>query len=176
MPDRSSKPKRPRDVNQLAKAIVDQATGGEPAGASAGTGGNGGVGQKDAAKAAAAMLGRLGGLKGGKARAATSARKDVPRLLKKQRQSDGLRGRRSSASIPDLSRFVAPVLLPVLPGCPQRPDSASINARFASRFFHTSFILLLSLSSTIGTISRPNSIPSQLYLVGIRGRTAQTSR
>jgi hypothetical protein len=26
MPKRSSKPKRPRDVNQLAKAIVDQAT------------------------------------------------------------------------------------------------------------------------------------------------------
>jgi len=60
MPNRSSKPKRPRDVNQLAKAIVDQATSEaatEPQTA-------------DGKNPAAVALGRLGGLKGGKARAA----------------------------------------------------------------------------------------------------------
>jgi hypothetical protein len=51
-------PKRPRDVNQLAKRIVDEAVGeAEP--------------QPDepAKDAAAVSLGRRGGLKGGKARA-----------------------------------------------------------------------------------------------------------
>jgi hypothetical protein len=60
MPNRSSKPKRPRDVNQLAKAIVDQATSEaarEPQVAD------------DGKNPAAVALGRLGGLKGGKARA-----------------------------------------------------------------------------------------------------------
>jgi hypothetical protein len=60
MPNRSSKPKRPRDVNQLAKAIVDQATSEaapEPPAAD------------DGKNPAAVALGRLGGLKGGKARA-----------------------------------------------------------------------------------------------------------
>ena len=46
-------PKRPRDTNKLAKAIVDLATAGEPE-------------PQESAKAAA---GRKGGLKGGKARA-----------------------------------------------------------------------------------------------------------
>ncbi len=69
MSNHSSRPKRPRDVNQLAKAIVDQVTGeadalpacpsepdeAEPPGR-----------QKDPA---AVSLGRRGGLKGGKARA-----------------------------------------------------------------------------------------------------------
>ncbi len=62
MPDRSRKP-RPRDPNQLAKLIIDIATGQvedkpEPR-------------PEDAAKDPAAVsLGRRGGLKGGKARAA----------------------------------------------------------------------------------------------------------
>lgn len=56
MPDRSRKP-RPRDVNQLAKLIVDQSTGQadpEPG---------------DTRDPLAVELGRRGGLKGGKARA-----------------------------------------------------------------------------------------------------------
>jgi hypothetical protein len=57
MPDRSSK--RPRDVNELAKRLVAEATGeAEPVDPDAG---------KDPA---AVALGRKGGLKGGKARAA----------------------------------------------------------------------------------------------------------
>ena len=58
MPDRSRK--RPRDLNALAKSIVDDATSDEPR-------------QKPEQRvknAAAVELGRLGGLKGGKARAA----------------------------------------------------------------------------------------------------------
>ncbi len=56
MPDRSSK--RPRDVNALARQIVDEATGEQlPFDPDAG---------KDPA---AVALGRKGGLKGGKARA-----------------------------------------------------------------------------------------------------------
>jgi hypothetical protein len=50
-------PKRPRDPNQLAKAIVDVATGE--------------TGDSLALEAPMATLGRSGGLKGGKARAAT---------------------------------------------------------------------------------------------------------
>jgi len=57
MPDRSSK--RPRDPNQLAKLVVDIATG-EVEDTSDDTG-------KDPA---AVALGRKGGLRGGKARAA----------------------------------------------------------------------------------------------------------
>lgn len=62
MPERSSKKKRPRDVNEIAKAIVDEATSDaqdevpeeQP---------------DDGKNPAAVALGRLGGLKGGKARA-----------------------------------------------------------------------------------------------------------
>jgi hypothetical protein len=55
MPDRSRK--RPRDLNQLAKSIVDEATGqSEPF--------------EDTRDPLAVELGRRGGLKGGKARAA----------------------------------------------------------------------------------------------------------
>lgn len=58
MPDRSRKPKRPRDLNQLAKSIVDEATGqAEPE-------------PEDTRDPLAVELGRRGGLKGGKARAA----------------------------------------------------------------------------------------------------------
>ena len=57
MPDRSRTPKRPRDLNQLAKSIVDEATGQiEPV--------------EDTRDPLAVELGRRGGLKGGKARAA----------------------------------------------------------------------------------------------------------
>jgi hypothetical protein len=55
---RMAKPKRPRDANQLAKLIVDMATG-EAAPDTT-------VHSKDPA---AVALGRKGGLKGGKARA-----------------------------------------------------------------------------------------------------------
>jgi hypothetical protein len=58
MPDRSRK--RPRDPNELAKQLVDEATGGQP------------KYDPDAGKDPAAVaLGRRGGLKGGKARAAS---------------------------------------------------------------------------------------------------------
>lgn len=59
MPNRSSK-KRPRDINQLAKFIVDLSTGEAEDVQTAAPEKN----------AAAVELGRLGGLKGGKARAA----------------------------------------------------------------------------------------------------------
>ncbi len=57
MPDRSSKPKRPVDLNKLAASIVEAATEGEPE-------------VEDTRDPAAVALGRKGGLKGGKARAA----------------------------------------------------------------------------------------------------------
>ena len=52
-------PKRPRDVNQLAKMMVDIATGDAPAEPPA-----------PVKNPAAVALGKLGGAKGGKARAA----------------------------------------------------------------------------------------------------------
>jgi hypothetical protein len=58
MPERSSK--RPRNVNELARLIVDEATGASPEVTPAER-------EKDPA---AVALGRKGGLKGGKARAA----------------------------------------------------------------------------------------------------------
>jgi hypothetical protein len=58
MPERSRK--RSRDVNELAKQIVDEATGNAPPAPDSDEG-------KDPA---AVALGRRGGLKGGKARAA----------------------------------------------------------------------------------------------------------
>lgn len=59
MPKRSSKPKRPRDLNQLAKAVTDEATGQAPPEPKPER-------EKDPA---AVALGRKGGMKGGKARA-----------------------------------------------------------------------------------------------------------
>jgi hypothetical protein len=53
-------PKRPRDPNQLARFIVDAATG-------AGEGPL--IAEKPTTESAASALGRLGGLKGGAARA-----------------------------------------------------------------------------------------------------------
>jgi hypothetical protein len=62
-----AKPKRPRDTNQLAKFIVDLATGDAELPKT-----------EDGKDPAAVALGRKGGLKGGRARAA--------KLTKKQRQ------------------------------------------------------------------------------------------
>src|SRR2546423_917407 len=74
MPDRSRK--RPRDVNELAKQLVGEATGEiEPIDPDAG---------KDAA---AVALGRKGGLKGGKARA--------EKMTPEQRSESGRRAPRS---------------------------------------------------------------------------------
>lgn len=57
MPDRSRK--RPRDPNELAKQLVDEATGVEPK-----------YDPDEGKDPAAVALGRKGGLKGGKERAA----------------------------------------------------------------------------------------------------------
>lgn len=71
MDNRSSKkPKRPRDLNLLAQAIVKAATEGEP--------------DPDEGKNPHAVaLGRLGGLKGGKARAAKLSDKRKRGIAKK---------------------------------------------------------------------------------------------
>lgn len=76
MPNRSSK--RPRDVNQLAKMLVDMATGAVPADSIA----------RDGKNPAAVALGRLGGLKGGKARAQSltgEKRKEIAKIAAKAR-------------------------------------------------------------------------------------------
>ena len=57
MPDRSRK--RPKDVNELARQLVDEATGEAPK-----------FDPDEGKDPAAVALGRKGGLKGGKARAA----------------------------------------------------------------------------------------------------------
>lgn len=73
MPNRSSKPKRPSDINQLAKSIVDQAASETP-----------GTPPDDSGKNPAAVaLGRLGGLKGGMARAASLSKKRKTEIAKK---------------------------------------------------------------------------------------------
>lgn len=71
MPKRSSK--RPRDPNQLAKLIVDMATGEALPDAPADEGKN----------PAAVALGRLGGQKGGKARAASLSKRRRVAIAKK---------------------------------------------------------------------------------------------
>lgn len=67
MPNHPSQPKRPRDVNQLAKAIVDQATGEAAPSLVVPLAPEALKREKDPA---AVSLGRRGGLKGGPARAA----------------------------------------------------------------------------------------------------------
>src|SRR5262245_48571519 len=57
MPERSSKRKRPTDINQLAASIVEEATSEEP------------KPEADPVHEAVVALGRLGGKKGGRARA-----------------------------------------------------------------------------------------------------------
>lgn len=67
----AKKPSRPKDSNQLAKSIVDLATGeGDPA-------------PSDGKNPAAVALGRLGGLKGGKARAESLTAKKRKEIAKK---------------------------------------------------------------------------------------------
>lgn len=62
MPKRSSKPKRQKDTQQLARSVLDQiAPDAEPPKKAV---------KKKAKNPAAVALGKLGGLKGGKARAA----------------------------------------------------------------------------------------------------------
>lgn len=76
MPNRSSKPKRPRDPNQLAKLVTDIATQ-EVEDES-----------PDAGKDPAAVaLGRKGGLKGGKARAKSLTKKQRSEIAKKAAQA-----------------------------------------------------------------------------------------
>ena len=72
MPNRSSK-KRPRDINQLAKFIVDLSIGDaeEP------------ITVAPEKNQAAVSLGRLGGLKGGKARAAKLTAEQRSEIAKK---------------------------------------------------------------------------------------------
>lgn len=65
-----SKPKRPRDPNQLAKMIVDIATGDT-------------VEVKPEKNPAAVALGKLGGAKGGKARAAALTKEQMSEIAKK---------------------------------------------------------------------------------------------
>ena len=72
MPNRSSKKKRPRDINQLAASIVADATSEEPE-----------VVEEDTRNPAAVALGRLGGLKGGKARAAKLSKQKRSEIAKK---------------------------------------------------------------------------------------------
>ena len=72
MPKRSSKP---RDLNQLARSIVDRATDPKPPGAPP---------QKNPA---AVELGRLGGLKGGPARALKLSQKKRQTIAKKAAQA-----------------------------------------------------------------------------------------
>lgn len=69
----AKKAKLPKDINQLAKSIVDQATEEKTQEEIS----------QDEAKAAAAALGRLGGLKGGPARAKKLSAKKRSEIAKK---------------------------------------------------------------------------------------------
>jgi hypothetical protein len=74
MPERSRK--RPRDPNELAKQLVDEATGAQP------------KYDPDGGKDPAAVaLGRRGGLKGGKARAAAMTPKQRREAAQKAAQA-----------------------------------------------------------------------------------------
>lgn len=65
----TKKPKRPKDVNQLAKFLVDLVTGDDR--------------DKKEKNPAAVALGRLGGQKGGKARAAKLTPEERSAIAKK---------------------------------------------------------------------------------------------
>jgi hypothetical protein len=71
-----SKPKRPRDTNQLAKSIVDLTTGDAEE-----------VNPDEGKDPAAVALGRKGGLKGGKARAANMTPEERSEAAKKAAQA-----------------------------------------------------------------------------------------
>jgi hypothetical protein len=66
------KPKRPRDINQLAKMIVDLSTGDAPP-----------VPTEPPKNPAAVALGKLGGAKGGPARAAALSAKRKSEIARK---------------------------------------------------------------------------------------------
>jgi hypothetical protein len=71
--------KRPTDINQLAKFIVDQATGNvQPDVPDV---------SDDERKAAARILGRMGGLKGGPARSAALSKTKRAEIAKKAAQA-----------------------------------------------------------------------------------------
>ena len=72
-----SKPKRPRDANQLAKYIVDLTTGDET----------------EPEMSPKAKAGQLGGLKGGKARAAKLSPEERSAIAKKAPDSIWFRGK-----------------------------------------------------------------------------------
>lgn len=74
MPDRSRK--RPRDVNEIARQIVDEATGEVPP-----------LDPDEGKDPAAVALGRKGGLKGGKARAAKMTAKQRSEAARKAAQA-----------------------------------------------------------------------------------------
>lgn len=93
MPNRSSKPKRPRDPSQLAKLIVDIATGETEDKA-----------PDEGKNPAAVELGRRGGLKGGKARSeklSPARRKEIVIAAAKARWE---KAKRSPASEPGSAR------------------------------------------------------------------------
>lgn len=77
MQNRSSKPKRPRDMNQLAYQIVQEATGQAPPAQPVQLAAEAG---KDPA---AVSLGRRGGLKGGRARAESLTAEQRTEIAKK---------------------------------------------------------------------------------------------
>jgi hypothetical protein len=82
----TTRKKRPRDTNQLAKRVVDIATGDEP--------------ERDTDEGkdpVAVSLGRRGGLKGGKARAAAGSPKRRAEIAKRA-AATRWRANRASAS------------------------------------------------------------------------------
>jgi hypothetical protein len=80
MPERSRK--RPTDPNELAKQLVDEATGGAPA-----------VDPDEGKDPAAVELGRRGGLKGGKARAAKLTPEERAQSARKAAQARWAKGK-----------------------------------------------------------------------------------
>lgn len=76
MTDDPKKPKRPRDTNQLAKFIVDVATGEVDE-----------SGLEHEKPEGMAALGRLGGLKGGKARSAALSPAERSEIARKAARS-----------------------------------------------------------------------------------------
>jgi hypothetical protein len=80
MPERSRK--RPRDVNELARQVVDEATGEAPP-----------IDVDDGKDPAAVALGRRGGLKGGKARAERMTPEERSEAARKAAQARWSRSR-----------------------------------------------------------------------------------
>lgn len=85
MPERSSKKKRPRDLNKMAASIVADAV--DPSLKEE---------KKPEKNPAAVALGRLGGLKGGKARAAKLSPKKRKAIAKKAAEARWKRGQETS--------------------------------------------------------------------------------